>query len=145
MIILVICQKFRAKFRFHGFVSFFGTFVKKVAQTLFVLHETSHKKLFGIYYCVEVVKFKIRVICQKLRSKFRFYGFLIFFCAFAYNVAQTWFPFHTTCTQFNTFAHKVAETWFILHETWHTTLFRIHYCVKVVRIENHSHMLEIKC
>ena len=46
---------------------------------------------------------------------------------------------------FNTFAHKVAQTWFILHETSHTTLFGIYYCVEVIRIENHSRMLEITC
>ena len=33
---------------------------------------------------------------------------------------------------FGTFTYKVAQTWFVLHETWHTTLFRIHYCVEVV-------------
>ena len=46
---------------------------------------------------------------------------------------------------FGTFAHKVAQTWFVLHETWHTTLFGIYYCVEVVRILNHSHILEITC
>ena len=40
---------------------------------------------------------------------------------------------------------KYAQTWFVLHETWHTTLLRIYYCVEVVRIENHYHMLEITC
>ena len=54
----------------------------------------------------------------------RFYGFLCFL---------------------GTFAHKVAQTSFVLHETWHTTLFGIYYCVEVVRIENHCHMLEITC
>ena len=46
---------------------------------------------------------------------------------------------------FGNFAHKVAQTWFVLHETWHTTLFRIYYCVEVVRIENDSHTQEITC
>ena len=46
---------------------------------------------------------------------------------------------------FGTFADKVAQTWFVLHETKHTTLFGIYYCVEVVRIENHSHVLEITC
>ena len=40
---------------------------------------------------------------------------------------------------------KVALTLFVLHETWHTKLFGIYYCVKVVRIENNSHMLNIMC
>ena len=33
-----------------------GTFAHKVGQTLFVLLETWHSKLFGIHYCVEVVR-----------------------------------------------------------------------------------------
>ena len=37
---------------------------------------------------------------------------------------------------------KVAQTWFVLHETWQTTLCGIYHCVKMVRIENHSHMPE---
>ena len=44
------------KLRFYAFFSFFGTFGPKVAQTWFVLHETWHTTLFGIYYCVEVVQ-----------------------------------------------------------------------------------------
>ena len=46
---------------------------------------------------------------------------------------------------YGTFAHKEAQTWYILHETWHTTLFGIYYCVELVRIQNHSDMLEISC
>ena len=65
---------------------------------------------------------KIIVICSKLRVKLRFYAFLCFF---------------------GTFAHKAAKTWCVFHETWHTTLFGINYFVEVLRIENHSHMLEI--
>ena len=38
-----------------GFLSSVGTFSHKVDQTWFVLHETCHTILFGIYYCVEVV------------------------------------------------------------------------------------------
>ena len=37
-------------------LSSFGTFAPKVAETLFVLHETRHTILFGIYYCVEVFR-----------------------------------------------------------------------------------------
>ena len=54
--IIVIGYILCAKFRFYGFLSFFGTFAHKVAQTWFVLHETWHTTLFGIYYCVEVVR-----------------------------------------------------------------------------------------
>ena len=68
------------------------------------------------------LEFIIILICEKLRAKLRFYGFL------------------SLC---GTFAHKVAQTWFVLHENWHTTLFGIYYSVEVVRIENHSHMLKI--
>ena len=46
---------------------------------------------------------------------------------------------------FCTFAHKIAQTWYVLHETSHTTLFGIHYCGYVVRIEYYSDMLEITC
>ena len=53
--IIVLCLKLRAKLRFYVFLSYFGTFAHKVAQTLFVLQETCHTILFGIYYCVEMV------------------------------------------------------------------------------------------
>ena len=39
-----------------GFFSFFGTFPHKVATTWFVLHETWHTTVYGIYYCVEVFR-----------------------------------------------------------------------------------------
>ena len=42
-----------------------------------------------------------------------------------------------------TFADKVAQTLFVVHETWHTTLLGVYYCVAMIRIVNHSHMLEI--
>ena len=32
-----------------------------------------------------------------------------------------------------------------MHKTLHTTLVGICYCVEMVRIENHSNMLEISC
>ena len=40
------------------FLAFFGTFAPKVAHTWFILHETWHTTLYGIYYCVEVVRFE---------------------------------------------------------------------------------------
>ena len=46
---------------------------------------------------------------------------------------------------FGTYMHKVAQNWFVLHESWHRTLFGIYYCVEVVRIENHSHVLQTTC
>ena len=50
-------------------LSFFDTLGHKVAQTLFVLHETWHITLFGIYYCVEMVRFEnnshmLEITCQ---------------------------------------------------------------------------------
>ena len=67
---LVICKKLRAKLRFSGFLSVFGTFAHKVAQTWFVLNETWHTTLFGVYYFVKM--FMIEIICLKLRAKLRF-------------------------------------------------------------------------
>ena len=179
--IIVIRQKLRVKWRFYAFLRFLCTFAYNVAHTWFVLHETCHITLFGVYYWVDVVRIvnhshmleiscsvailwvfyvsfalsrikqlklglfctklctrhylaciivlkwlelKIVVICQKLRVKLRFYGYLNFF---------------------GTFAHNVAQTQFVLQETWHITLFDIYQCVEVVRIENHSHMQEIQC
>ena len=63
-------------------------------------------------------------IFYNLHVKLLFYGFLSFFC---------------------TFVHNVAQTWFVFHETLHTTLFGIYYFVEVIKIENHSNMLEITC
>ena len=39
-----------------GLSAFFGIFAHEVDQTSFVLHETLHTTLFGICYCVEVVR-----------------------------------------------------------------------------------------
>ena len=113
--IIVICEKLRIKLRFYVFLCFFGSYAHKVAQTWFVLQET-------LYIVVQkFLELKIIGICQKLHVKLRFYGCLSFF---------------------GTFAHEVAQTWFVLHETWHTIVFGTYYCVQVVRIENHSQMLE---
>ena len=110
--------------RFYAFLSVFGTFAHKVGQTWFVLHETWHTILLVYIIVLKWLQLKIIVICQKLLVKLRFYRFL---------------------SVFGTFAYKVAQTWFALHEIWHTTLFGIYYCVEVVRIENHCHMIEITC
>ena len=48
--------KLRAKLRFECFLYFFGTVSYKVVQTWFVSHETWHRTLFGINYCVERVR-----------------------------------------------------------------------------------------
>ena len=85
------------------------------------MHKTWDTTLFDIYYCVEVVQ-----------------------------IVNHSHMLEITClvailSVFGTFVHNVAQTWFVLHETYQTTLFRICYCVEVVRIENHYHMLEITC
>ena len=81
-------------------------------------------KLRTLQYLVHIIVFKwvqlkIIVICLKLHVKLRFYWFLSFY---------------------GTFAHKVAQTCFVLQETGLTILFGIYYYVKVVKIENRSHM-----
>ena len=43
-------------FAIYSFLSVFGTFAQIIAQTWDVLHETWHTTLFGMYYCVEVVR-----------------------------------------------------------------------------------------
>ena len=81
--IIVICLKLLVKLRFFGFLSVVGIFAHKVAQTLFVLHETWHTTLFGIYYRFEVVWIKIHShILEKFHVKLRFYGFLSRFGTF---------------------------------------------------------------
>ena len=41
---------------FLRFLSAFGTFSHKLVQTWFVWPETWHTTLFGIYYCVEIIR-----------------------------------------------------------------------------------------
>ena len=92
-----------------------------MVKTWFVCNETWHITLFGICYCVEMVRIKKKVICLK-------FTFLRYFLSI-----------------FGTFPHEVVQTSFVCHETFHTTLFGIDYCVEIVIIENNSHMLEITC
>ena len=61
---------------FKGFLSFFGTLAHKVAKTWFVLYKTWHITLFGICYCVEVVKIENR--------------------SYMREIAKTWFVLHET-------------------------------------------------
>ena len=83
----------------------------KVAQTWFVLHETWYTKLFGIYYCVEVVR---------IENHSHMLEIYVLSCNFM------------GLSSFGTFAHKVAQTLFVLQQTWHISVFAICYCVKVV-------------
>ena len=123
--IIVICQKLCVQLRFFGFLCFFGiSCIKQLKIGLF------YTKLCTQHYLVyiNVLKWselKIIFICQKLRAKLKFYGFLSFIGTFA-NIVH-------------------AETWFVQHETWHTTIFGLYCCVEVVRNENNSHMLHITC
>ena len=55
------------------------------------------------------------------------------------------YDFMVLLNSVGSFVHKVAQTWCVLHETWHATLFGKYYCVEVVRINNHSYMVEIMC
>ena len=53
---------------FKGFLGCVGTFSHKVVPTWFVFHETRHKTLFYIYYCVEVIRIennnhKLEITC----------------------------------------------------------------------------------
>ena len=93
--------------------SVFGDFTHKVAQSWFVFHATQHTTLFGIYYCVEVVRIENHSHVLEIKC---------------YD-AILWVK-----SVFGTFTHKVAQTWFVFHATQHTTLFGIYYCVDVVRI-----------
>ena len=51
--------------------------------------------------------------------------------------------FYGFSSYFGTFVHKVAQTWFVLHVILYTTLFGIYYCAEMVRIVNHSDILNI--
>ena len=122
--IIVICQKLGVKLRFFAFFRFFGTFGPKIAQTWFVLHETLHRTLFGIYYCIAMVRIEhngnmLEITCQV--------GNLCILKLFWHFRALS------------------SSNLVLLYETWHTTLFGIYYCVEVVRFEKDSHMLEITC
>ena len=66
----------------------------KVVQAWFVLHESLHTTMFGIYYCVEIVRTQKIFICLKLRSKLLFLGFQSFFGTFSRKLVQTWFVLH---------------------------------------------------
>ena len=67
---------------------------------------------------------------------------------FVYIIVLKWLELKTTFIWFlkvffGTYSLNVIQTWFVCHETWKTTLFGMCYCVKMVRIENNSHMLDI--
>ena len=81
------------------------------------------------HYLVYVIVLKLLeaktiVRCLKLHVKLRFLGFL---------------------SAFGTFVHRVVQILFVWHETGKTILFGICNCVKRVKIQNNSHMLEITC
>ena len=84
------------KLPFYGFLTFFGTFTHKVAQTWFVLHETCQTILLSIYYFVEL----FRIENHSHMLEITFYVAIFWLLSF-----------------FGTFAHKVAQTWFVSNET----------------------------
>ena len=95
---------------FKGFLIVFGNFRHKVAQTWFYLHETWHKTLFCIYYCVRSVQnLKPQSYARNYVLSCDFKGFL---------------------SVFGNFSHKKPQTWCVMHETWHKTLFGVYYCVR---------------
>ena len=100
----------------------FSAFLALVLGLFCTKLATQHYLVYIILF--KLLELKIIIICWKLLVKLRFYGFLRIFVTFTY---------------------KVAQIWLILYNTWHTTLYGMYYSVKVVRIENHSHMLEITC
>ena len=67
--IIFICLKLRVKLRFYGFLSDFGSFAHKVAQNWFVLHKILHTTLFGIYYCVELVRIENNIHMLEITYK----------------------------------------------------------------------------
>ena len=50
----------------------FDTFSHKVMQTWFVLQESWHTRVLGIYYLVQNVRIEKIVKCFKLRAMFRY-------------------------------------------------------------------------
>ena len=64
----------------------FCTFAHIVAQTWFVLHETWHTTLFGIYYCVEVVRIENHCRILEIMCYVSILRVLSFFGTFAYKV-----------------------------------------------------------
>ena len=65
---IVMCLKLRAKLRFKGFLSIFGTFSDKVVQIWFVWHKTWFTTVLGTCYCVEIVRIEndsyiLQIIC----------------------------------------------------------------------------------
>ena len=49
------------------FYAFFCTFAHQVAYTRYVLHETWHTTLFGIYYSIEMVSIENHSHVQEIR------------------------------------------------------------------------------
>ena len=140
----------------EAFLIVFDTFSQKVVETWFVCHENWHKTLFGIFYCVEVVRIKnnshmLEICVFEVSSRV--------FGTFLQKVLETWFVCNVTwhtilfgynstwffLSVFGSISHKVVQTWFLCHENWHTTLFGIFYYIEMVIIKNNSYMLENTC
>ena len=65
----------------------------KVGQNWFVLHETWHTTLFGMYYCVEVVRIENNSHMLNITCQVAILWVFKFFFTFVHKVDQTWFFF----------------------------------------------------
>ena len=83
---------------FKGFLAFLAFLHIKVAQTRFVSHETWHTTLFGIYFCVEVVRVVTHSHILEITCEVAILSIFSGFCTFAHKAAQTWF----FCTKLGT-------------------------------------------
>ena len=108
---VVICLKLRPKLCVWRFLCVFKTFSHKVVQTWFVWKETWHTTLFGICYCIEIVRIQNNIQTLEITCKDAFLRFL---------------------SVFGTFSHKMVQPWFFWHKTWHITLFGTYYCVELL-------------
>ena len=71
---------------FMVFKTFFCIFSHKVVKIWFVLLETWHTTLFGIYYCVDMIKIENNAHIPKIMCKVIFYRFLSVFGIFSHKV-----------------------------------------------------------
>ena len=95
---------------FNVLYIFLALFSHKVVKTLFVSDKTNRTTLFGINYCVEMVRIKTIVIWLKLRAKFFFQvilAFLVLFCIKLFKLALF-------CTKHGTHHYSV----YIIVLTW---------------------------
>ena len=76
---------------FLRFLSVFGTFYQKVVENWFFSHESGHTTLFGICYCVEMVRIENDSHMLEITCYVATLRVLSFFGAFAQKLDQTWY------------------------------------------------------